>query len=179
MTLGKPSVRVQAKEWFASMVSKATMIDEVGKWRVAAATFVSSIFVFHKALDAMLVKLWFFLQTSPHILARMFRHDHWEWILAVSAFVVYIHAFWAADRAVLKAGKQGRVHPLRKYWLHDRYEAQRFRREQLRRKERGENVVDLEAQPPLVTEQSEWNWKGWIFELPVYVVPLFIWDIMS
>lgn len=150
-------------------------MNEVSMWRVAAVTFLSFIVLFQPFLDANLVNLWTFLQTSPALVARMFRHDHWEWGLAVTAFFVWIHGFWAADRLVLEAGKKGRVHPWRKFRLQDRFEAQKFQREQQRKLERGEDV-DPNAQPSLVTQQSEWNWKAWIFELPLYVVPLFLWD---
>jgi sterol desaturase/sphingolipid hydroxylase (fatty acid hydroxylase superfamily) len=100
-----------------------------------------------------------------------------EWMVAISAFIVWIHGFGLADKLVKRAARQGRVHPWRKYRLQDRYEADKCRREMIRRKERGEDV-DVNAPPPLVTEQSEWNWKGWICELPVYAVPLFIWDYL-
>jgi hypothetical protein len=156
-------------------MSKIRNMDEVSMWRVAAATFLSSIVLFRPFLDAGLVNVWNFLQNSPAVFAQMFRHDHWEWGLAVTAFFVWIHGFWAADRLVHEAGERGRVHPWRKFRLHDRFEAQKFRREQERRFERGENV-DLDAQPHLVTTPSEWNWRAWVFELPLYVVPLYLWD---
>jgi len=166
---------VKVQSFLTAAASKILNMDEVSKWRVAAATFLSSIVIFRLFLDAGLVNVWSYLQHSPALLARCFRHDHWEWMLAVSAFFVWIHGFWAADRLVIEAGKQGRVHPWRKFRLHDRFEAQKFRREQQRRLERGEDV-DLDAQPNLVTKPSEWNWKAWIFELPLYFVPLFLWD---
>jgi sterol desaturase/sphingolipid hydroxylase (fatty acid hydroxylase superfamily) len=177
LPMSSPNVALYhpAKNLVTVVVSNIRNSNEITKWRVAAATFLSSIVIFRPFLDAALVKLWHYLQCSSGMLARCFRHDHCEWMLAVCAFVVWIHGFWLADRLVLKAGEKGRVHPWRKFRLQDRYEAQKFRREQLRRLARGEEV-DLDAQPPLVTKQSEWNWKGWIFELPVYVVPLFLWD---
>lgn len=156
-------------------MSKIRNMDEVSMWRVAAATCLSSIALFRPILDAGLVNAWNFLQNSPAVFAQMFRHDHWEWGLAVTAFFVWIHGFWAADRLVHEAGKRGRVHPWRKFRLHDRFEGQKFRREQERRLQRGENV-DLDAQPHLVTTPSEWNWRAWVFELPLYVVPLYLWD---
>ena len=166
---------VKMQNFVGSAKTKFRNMDEVSLWRLAAATFLTSIFIFRPCLDAGLVNLWGYLQHSPALLARCFRHDHWEWVLAVSAFAVWIHGFWVADRLVIEAGKRGRVHPWRKFRLHDRFEAQKFLREQKRRLARGEDV-DLNAQPSLVTKRSEWNWNGWIFELPVYVVPLFLWD---
>jgi sterol desaturase/sphingolipid hydroxylase (fatty acid hydroxylase superfamily) len=166
---------VKAQNFASSALSKIRNVDEVTMWRIAAATFVFSVVMFRPILDASLIQVWNYLQTSPALLARCFRHDHWEWMLAVSAFFVWIHGFWAADRLVVQAGKEGRVHPWRKYRLQDRFEAQKFQREQARKAKRGE-LVDMNAQPNLVTKPSEWNWKAWIFELPLYVVPLFLWD---
>jgi sterol desaturase/sphingolipid hydroxylase (fatty acid hydroxylase superfamily) len=149
--------------------------DETAKWRTAAAMFISSIVLFQPFLDQQLAKLWTYLATSPNMIATAFRHDHWEWMLAVAAFACYIHFYWLADRAVLKAGENGRVHPWRKFRLQDRLEAQNHHRNRLVQSENGIDV-NLNEQPPLVTPQSPWNRKGWIFELWVYVVPLFVLD---
>jgi len=165
------------KQSLYNVVSKVKHLDEVAKWRVAAATFVSSIFAFRSLYDKGLIDLWNFLQNGSSPFAVMFRCDHWEWMLAVACFFVYIHGFYAMDRAVIGASRNGRVHPWKKFRLQDRYEAQKFRREQLRRLDRGEHV-DTNQQPPVLTEQSQWNWQAWIFELPLYVLPLYIWDIM-
>jgi sterol desaturase/sphingolipid hydroxylase (fatty acid hydroxylase superfamily) len=167
----------QIKQWFVRWGSRGKKFDEVSMWRGAAATFVSSLFFYHSFFDRALFRFWDFLQNGNSLLPLMFRHDHWEWMLAVGCFFVYIHGFYVMDRAVIGASRQGRVHPWKKFRLQDRYEAQKFRREQLRRQERGEEV-DFTQQPPVLVEQSQWNWQAWVFELPLYVLPLFIWDIM-
>jgi sterol desaturase/sphingolipid hydroxylase (fatty acid hydroxylase superfamily) len=169
------SLSSRAKTLANMAVSNIRNSDAILKWRIAAAAFLSSIVIFRPLLDTGLVNLWHYLQCSSGILARCFRHDHWEWMLAVGAFFVWIHGFGLADRLVLKAAKKGRVHPWRKYRLQDRYQALKFSRQQVKRLDRGERV-DLDAQPPILTKQSEWNWKAWIFELPLYVLPLFLWD---
>jgi sterol desaturase/sphingolipid hydroxylase (fatty acid hydroxylase superfamily) len=169
------SPRSRARTLANMAVSKIHNADAIMKWRIAAASFLSFLVIFRPLLDTGLVRLWFHLQGSSGMLARCFRHDHWEWMLAVSAFFVWIHGFGLADHLVLKAAEKGRVHPLRKYRLQDRYQALKFRRQQLKRLNRDE-LVDLNAQPPIITKQSEWNLKAWIFELPLYVVPLFLWD---
>jgi len=126
--------------------------------------------------DSRLVILWNWLQNSQDLLPRMFRHDHWEWMLAVSAFLVWIHGFWFADKAVSRAANQGKVHPWRKFRLQDRYEYQKLRRE-LQNRSQNDEEVDPDTQAPLVvTKQTEWNWKAWICELPVYMLPLFLID---
>lgn len=168
------------KHWFGDhwgFIKDVKRVDEVSMWRSAAAAFVSSLFLFHSFFDRVLFRVWSFLQNGNSLFPLMFRHDHWEWMLAVGCFLVYIHGFYLMDRAVIGASREGRVHPWKKFRLQDRYEAQKFRREQLRRKERGEQV-DLTQQPPVLVEQSQWNWQAWAFELPLYVLPLFIWDIM-
>ena len=112
----------------------------------------------------------------------MFRHDHWEWGIAISAFFVWIHGFWLADRAVANADRKGTVHPWKKYRLQDQYEAEKHRRMLLRKMElkggepNGDLDLDLDAKPA-VTKQQKWHLGFWIFELPLYVLPLFIWDI--
>lgn len=143
-------------------------------WRAAAVVFLSSIVVFRSSIDGQLAILWSWLQNSSALLPRMFRHDHWEWGLAVAAFIVWIHGFWLADNLVRRASRQGRVHPWRKFRLHDRYEFQKLRREA-----QGEDTSDLDnvnPEPAMATKQTEWNWKAWIVETPVYMVPLYIVD---
>lgn len=115
--------------------------------------------------------------TSTSIPARIFRSDSYEWCLAVVVFITWIHGFWFADRAVRKASEQGRVHPWRKYRLQDRFEADKQRRKLLAR---GLVSTDVDAEPTtLITKQSEWHWKAWIFELWVYILPLLTWDLTS
>lgn len=173
----QPSVMSHLKQCLTNIGSKVKDIDEVAKWQVAATTFVASIFLFQSWYDKMLVNVWDFLQHGVSLFPLMFRHDHWEWMLAVTCFFVYIHGFYAMDKAVIDASRKGRVHPWKKFRLQDRYIAQKFVREQLRRQERGE-IVDSRQQPPILTEQSQWNWQAWVFELPLYVLPLYVWDVM-
>ncbi len=164
------------KKMLIHMFQKLMNLDEVGKWRVAAATFVTSIFAFSPQLDLQLIRLWNWLQNDTMaLLPRMFRHDHWEWGVAVWAFFFWIHGFWFADRAVAKADAQGQVHPWKKYRLQDQYEAEKHRRLQLKRLNAGKEV-DMDEKPP-VTKQHKWNLGFWIFELPLYCLPLYIWDI--
>ena len=85
-----------------TVLSNFRRVDEVVKWRAAAALFISSIFFFRSQLDSHLVNLWTFLQNDSSLLAKIFRHDHWEWALAVGAFGIWIHGFWFADRLVDK-----------------------------------------------------------------------------
>lgn len=150
-------------------------MNEVSKWRIAAFSFISSIFLFSVKIDSQLIRLWSWLQNdTTSLLPRLFRHDHWEWMVAVWAFFFWIHGFWLADRAVALADSEGKVHPWKKYRLQDQYEAEKFRRMQTRKLESGERF-DLTSKPP-VTKQSKWHLGFWTFELPLYVLPLFIWD---
>jgi sterol desaturase/sphingolipid hydroxylase (fatty acid hydroxylase superfamily) len=118
-------------------------------------------------------------------MARIFRTDSYEWVLAVSAFFVFIHAFGYADRVVRKSAEQGRAHPWRKYRLQDRYEADKHRRGQERRLEAIPTGDQTSLQPKdddylkLQVKQSKWNWMGYIGETSVYVLPLLAWDIIS
>lgn len=106
-------------------------------------------------------------------------------------FNVYIHGFFLADRAVLKASRQGKDHPLRKHRLQDRLVAQQHHHDLLKGKQElqasgyttsSENnsgeveAVDLNETPPMVTKHSDWHFGGYIGELWVYMIPLFIWD---
>ncbi|KAL3904246.1 MAG: hypothetical protein SGARI_005007, partial [Bacillariaceae sp.] len=160
--------------------------DEITQWRCAALAFVASIAIFHQRIDLALVKLWNYLSTSNGWWARAFRHDHWEWLLAVACFNVYIHGFGMADKAVLTAARQGRDHPLRKHRLQDRLVAQKHRQQLVQRQKAGEDVNANEP-PPAVTDHSDWHNGGYFpvrmkdgklefGELWVYMVPLFIWD---
>jgi len=159
--------------------------DEVSRWRAGAAVFLSSAIIFRKVIDVKLAVLWDHLMTSSSLAGRIFRSDSYEWGLAVTAFVVWIHGFWYADRVVRMAAEEGRVHPWRKYRLQDRFEADKHRRI-LETKRSDSNAIGSatdelfeEDQPPLSTKQSEWNWQGWAFELWVYVLPLLAWDILA
>ena len=158
--------------------------DSVFMWRTLAVIFLTSLFAFQPIIDGNLVKMWDFLRTSPHLLAWCFRHDHWEWQVAIWAFFVWIHGFWICDRLVQKAAEKGIDHPLRKYRLQDQYQIEKWNNLQERRKRAHEmthgsltSYEPIESTPPM-TKQSKWHLGFWIFELPLYVLPLYIWDIM-
>jgi len=175
-----PESSSSPKDKFMQPFFKLRNINEVTKWRIAAFTFISSIFAFSPQLDVGLVNVWHWLQNGSALLPRFFRHDHWEWGVAVVAFFFWIHGFWLADRAVAKADVKGILHPWKKYRLQDQYEKEKFRRRQLRKLENGSSSVeehDVEQAKPPVTKQQKWNLGFWIFELPLYCLPLFIWDI--
>ena len=164
------------KETLSGIVRKVNSMNEVSKWRVAATMFISSIVAFRPVIDKNLIRLWAWLQNDTGaLLPRLFRHDHWEWVLAVSAFFVWIHGFYLADRAVAKSDSKGFVHPWKKYRLQDQYEEEKFRRFQLRKLEQGKTVDDEEKAPPV--KQHKWHAGAWIFEVPLYIIPLYIWDI--
>ena len=162
------------------LIHKLCNLNEVGKWRVAAATFVSSLFMFSSQLDLQLVKLWSWLQNdTTALLPRLFRHDHWEWAVAVWAFFFWIHGFWLADRAVSKADAVGKVHPWKKYRLQDQYEAEKHRRMQVRRLEAGDDDVNTDESPSPVQQHKCGILMGfWLFELPLYCLPLYIFGII-
>ena len=160
--------------------------DPVLQWRTLAGSLLSAAILFHKSIDRQLAVLWTHLMTSQTSwAARIFRTDSYEWCLAVLCFVVYIHGFWFADRAIDRAAKQGKIHPWRKYRLQDRFEADKARR-QGQAKSTGEEAStnfaskesDLDGSIQL-TKQSEWNKQAWLFELWVYVLPLLTWDLTS
>jgi len=82
----------------------------------------------------------------------------------------------------------GIVHPWKKYRLQDQYEAEKFRRMQRKRLEqkavndgvdmdRNEIEVQVNAMQVPEVKQHKWNLGFWIFELPLYVLPLYVWDI--
>ena len=79
--------------------------------------FLMCMIAFRPQLDSMLVNLWSYLQSSSALLPRLFRHDHWEWSLAVSAFFIWIHGFWLVDQFMIHTAKKGIRHPWRKYRL--------------------------------------------------------------
>jgi sterol desaturase/sphingolipid hydroxylase (fatty acid hydroxylase superfamily) len=151
-------------------------MNEVSKWRVAATMFISSIVAFRPVIDTILIRMWAWLQNDTSaLLPRCFRHDHWEWMVAIWAFFFWIHGFFLADRAVAKSDAKGLAHPWKKHRLQDQYEEEKFSRKQLRKLEVGEAVNDAEKAPQV--KQHKWHLGFWIFELPLYVVPLYIWDI--
>ena len=167
---------------------------EVSRWRAVFFTFFSSLILFRHTIDAKLAQLWTFLLTSSSLAARIFRTDSYEWVLAVGAFMLYIHFYWFADRAVRKATQQGKVHPWRKFRLQDRFEADIHRRTRQRKLESSSAYEKQQAlasngaaaaaaaaaqEDIPATKQTPWNWKGWTFELWVYVLPLLTWDILS
>jgi hypothetical protein len=194
-------------------IHKLKNLNDVGKWRLAATAFLTSIYTFSPQIDTQLIKIWSWLSHSNALLPTCFRHDHWEWMVAIWAFFFYIHGYWLVDRSIAKADKVGIVHRWKKYRLQDEFEGEKFRRMQLRRLERNNNgdnnsisisgvgsedttmnvennnnnnnnkrnientkEMNMETKPP-VTKQHKWHLGFWIFELPLYVLPLFIWDI--
>lgn len=165
-------------------------MDEVGKWRAAAATFITSIAVFRPKIDLLLVRFWSWLQNdTAALLPRLFRHDHWEWAVAITAFFFWIHGYWLIDRSIAKSDdRAGSVHPWKKYRLQDEYEAEKLRRKQLRTTNMdaitttmnvavGSDMDQQKHQTPPPTKQHKWHTGFWLFELPLYVLPLYIWDI--
>lgn len=103
-----------------------------------------------------------------------------RWMVAVGAFMVWIHGYWFADRAVRKASEQGRVHPWRQYRLQDRYQADKERRRRMRKREdQNTDLAVSEEDHTTATQQSEWNKQGWLIEFWVYVLPLMVWDTVS
>jgi hypothetical protein len=142
------------------------------------------LYIVFVCLDTHLLGLRFSFRFSFNNLCRS---SDWEWLLAVACFNVYIHGFLLADKAVLKASKQGKDHPLRKHRLQDRlvaqqhhYRLQKRKKQQQQQREAGSNAGNIaetmNESPPMVTKHSDWNFSGYIGELWVYMVPLFIWD---
>ena len=172
-----PSLPERASFLWQNLMAKIKGTSEVTMWRIAAGIFLSSLVIFNSSIDAGLIQFWAWLQNSSSMLPRMFRHDHWEWMVATCAFLVWIHGFWFADRAVIRASKQGKVHPWKKFRLQDRFEFQRERYLLRQRQKRGADV-EATAEPALTTKQTAWNWQAWVFELPLYVIPLFVVDRM-
>jgi len=161
-------------------------IDEVAKWRMAAATFISSIAIFRPKIDLALVTFWSWLQNdTTALLPRCFRHDHWEWMVAVWAFFFWIHGYWLVDRSIAKSDARGSVHPWKKYRLQDTYEAEKARRKKIRLDKsastitgRDNETLKVESDQKLTpTKQHKWHLGFWTFELPLYCLPLYIWDI--
>lgn len=160
--------------------------NEVSQWRIVFGSILSSLFIFRKVLDTKLVLLWDYLLHSNALYARIFRTDSWEWCWAITCFIVWIHGFGYADRLVRRADQEGRIHPWKKYRLQDRYEADKQRRMLEKRTSEVEASTNASAEsttpvegPPLKIQHSAWNWKLWLQELPVYAVPLLIWDITA
>lgn len=164
---------------FASSVKSKIQNSEVSFWRAAALTFFSTLITYRSAIDIQLVHLWTFLTTSPHLVARIFRTDSYEWVLAITCFSVYIHFFGYGDRAVRRADREGRIHPWKKYRLQDRYEADKHRRMMEKRALNGVDVSTEGVRPNLETQQSKWNYGAWMCEFWVYALPLLTWDILS
>lgn len=179
------SKRAKIHSSLCNITYKMTNSNDVGKWRIAAATFISSIFLFSPSIDMQLVKMWTWLQNDTvALLPRLFRHDHWEWAVAVWAFFFWIHGYWLVDRSIAKADAKGIVHRWKKYRLQDQFEAEKFRRMQLRRLDMNVDTTRSDREKmnfnklkPPVTKQHKWHLGFWIFELPLYCLPLYIWDI--
>mmetsp|Transcript_13951 Transcript_13951/g.16216 ORF Transcript_13951/g.16216 Transcript_13951/m.16216 type:complete len:493 (+) Transcript_13951:36-1514(+) len=185
----RPCHHSSIKSRMQSLIYKLITLNDVAKWRIAATAFITSIVAFSPTIDTKLIKLWSWLQNdTTSLLPRLFRHDHWEWVVAVSAFFFWIHGYWLVDRSIAKSDAKGVVHPWKKYRLQDQYEAEKFRRMQLRKTEplEGKKMIthekdlaedDKNLKPP-ITKQHKWHLGFWVFELPLYCLPLYIWDIM-
>jgi len=168
ISLPSPNPLESLQNGARSIVSKLKKSNEVFRWRAAAAMFLSALVCAQPLLDRQLARLWAHLMTGSSLAARIFRTDSYEWMLAVSCFGIFIHFFGYADRAV----RRNPTHPWRKYRLQDRFEA-----DKIRRKEDVENAEDKAA--AVKVEHTPWNYKAWIQEFWVYVVPLLAWDILS
>jgi len=180
----KPSPRKALQDIFGQIFH----MNEVAMWRMAAATFISSIAIFRPKIDLALVNIWSWLQSdTTALLPRCFRHDHWEWMVAIWSFFFWIHGYWLADRSIAKSDAKGVLHPWKKYRLQDTYEAEKLRRKKSKLDKFGitgrDSVVKVESdetqqqQQVIPTKQHKWHLGFWIFELPLYVLPLYIWDI--
>jgi len=209
MTLPYPNTKRSPQQILQKIITSLFELTEVGKWRMAAATFITSIVAFQPKIDVALVHFWSWLQNdTTALLPRCFRHDHWEWMVAIWAFFFWIHGYWLADRAIAKADVGGGpVHPWKKYRLQDEYEAEKQRRKELRmtmkdsiattttttttggdgqlstlssyqnQQQQQQSHQQQAAPPSAPTKQQKWHTGFWIFELPLYVLPLYIWDI--
>jgi len=155
-------------------LNKINLMDPITRWRMAAFAFLSSLLLFRRQFDATLVHIWSFLQHGTSWFPCMFRHDHWEWGLAVTCFFFYIHAYWLIDRAIHETSRGGRPdHPWRKYRLQDQHELQLY---QQRKRVAEQNSLTFTETPPK-TNLQPWHKQAWLFELPLYALPLYIWDI--
>ena len=154
---------------------------EIQRYRTIAASVVLGIVSCAPWANVQLVRLWSYLQKSQALLPRMFRHDHWEWVLAVSAFFVYIHGFWLVDRRMASTAKKGVRHPWRKYRLQDQYAAQQHERKVQHALNRGDSLAakELDEAGPPMPKLSKWHAKAFLFEVPLYIVPLYIWDVLA
>lgn len=94
------------------------------------------------------------------------------------------HGFWICDRILTKTGEKGVFHPLRKYHLQSQYETEQFLKR--RRKSSRNDTEDTTAtasdddrpKPPLA-KLHPWHSGAWLFEVPLYAVPLFVWDRLA
>jgi sterol desaturase/sphingolipid hydroxylase (fatty acid hydroxylase superfamily) len=183
-----PSVGKSVRESVKALV-ESFRNNEVTRWRCAAVLLITVVSVMRPVLDQKLASLWTFLMTSSHMAARIFRTDSYEWMLAVTCFYVYMQGYGWADDAILHATEQGRVHPWRKYRLQDRYEADKQRRnieKRLRRKKfdnaettASSTEADFQVSPLFKVKHTPWHHGSLIFEVPLYILPLLMWDILA
>lgn len=152
-----------------SIIDRIKSMNEAQKWQALAAAFLSSIWIFQPKIDVILGSVWDTILHSQGLLPTMFRHDHWEWGLAVSAFFVWIHGFWICDYLCQKATKKGISHPLRQYRLQDQWDMLKFNQQQNKQTDR---------KPPM-SAMNPWHSQAWIFEVPLYIIPLYLWDIFD
>lgn len=171
------------KKMLLSFLTKLQNLNEVTKWRIAASTFISSLLLFSPVIDQQLIHFWSYIQTGSGLFPRMFRHDHWEWMLAVSAFFVWIHGFWFCDRLVAKADAVdgGRnPHPFKRHRLQDQYAIEKRRRMLQKQLDAGQidaTEFQTRTEEPVKITHAKWHLGAWLFELPLYCIPLYIWDI--
>ena len=137
-----------------SIIDRIKSMNEAQKWQVLAAAFLSSIWIFQPKIDVILGSVWDTILHSQGLLPTMFRHDHWEWGLAVSAFFVWIHGFWICDYLCQKATKKGIRHPLRKYRLQDQWDMLKFNQQQNKQTDR---------KPPM-SAMNPWHSQGMFYE---------------
>lgn len=159
-----------------------TVTPDIQFWRKSFLAFFGMLVAFAPKLNVMLVKFWSFLQQSNALLPRMFRHDHWEWVLAVSCFFVYIHGFWLVDKLMVNTANKGVRHPWRKYRLQDEHAVEKWEKSTLKKNnnmpssQQEADAFSLEPSPMPMPTPSKWHWQAWLFEVPLYMIPLYIWD---
>jgi sterol desaturase/sphingolipid hydroxylase (fatty acid hydroxylase superfamily) len=179
-TLGGP-VWWRKLPFSSSTVLQRFRSDETLQWRAVIYTALSSVLLFRNLIDQQLVQLWHHLMTSSSLVARVFRTDSYEWMLAVVCFFVFIHGFSVTDQAVRNASQKGEIHPWRKYRLQDRFEADKRRRMMDKRAEAEMETVGGVANEKwkIEIDHPKSNRLGNIFQLMVYCVPLLTWDILA
>lgn len=136
---------------------------EINWWRITFIGAVVAIGFHQKFLDQMVQNLWVILTQKS-----WFRHDMFEPVLSVSSFFVWIHGWLLVDTLATNEKSPKFFKNLRKYRLQD----QSFH------KKREKIISDAEINEIVSTQQepdslklNKW-YKGWVWELIVYLVPL-------